>query len=577
MSKVVLVATVPQLGDDALITLPSTRIKLDGSMTFGALNQYVLEYAASVADSVDLSAELVCIGPGFLTYGPERYTWSVGALFPSEDEPALKLFFSPIWRQFTLSSPSHRVMYLAQPFKGCHFLIDPPTMGVRFLEEIAEWLSGPRVAAYLAWSYNPSMGKSGAKFQIAQKLQKLARSFAIMGGPNGFLLARFTVEFAADHSAVRNALRTIKDEIDENPSEYPVHDFDSSKLLLSEPTTMASVEGAMVQCLRLLHHKFELRGTPFLISSEFSGNGSKGVWVDGERNVHGTLNWILDPDHFTDPSKNMIHLEAKQYASELGLVAKQCGDDAETIPGFKIEFNYPFMSVLRWQYELKTPFGRELCCIIKELFGAGNRLGFMCAVRQWKAKLHIPCGKYPTIAMLRVGGFKEHIADRTLPEGLVDWRLLSEKELTDVGRKIQYPLSKFAIADTQAETQPDASSAIVGVSEAAAQVAVAEVSSAGEGSPESPSSCLTSLVQCLQDSGLSLSSVQLDACAHLGKEVDEMNGDNFDVTPQPVVDEAEQELEAAGTDPEKLKALAKKLILLAGKRSRDGNDIDGHE
>jgi hypothetical protein len=73
------------------------------------------------------------------------------------------------------------------------------------------------------------------------------------------------------------------------------------------------------------------------------------------------------------------------------------------------------------------------------------------------------------------------------------------------------------------------------------------------------------------------SSVQLDACAHLGKEVDEMNGDNFDVTPQPVVDEAEQELEAAGTDPEKLKALAKKLILLAGKRSRDGNDIDGHE
>ena len=72
------------------------------------------------------------------------------------------------------------------------------------------------------------------------------------------MLARFTVEFAADHNAARKALRTIKDEIDENPSEYPLHDFDSSKLLISEPTTMASLEGAMVQCLRLLHHAKEL-------------------------------------------------------------------------------------------------------------------------------------------------------------------------------------------------------------------------------------------------------------------------------------------------------------------------------
>ena len=229
-------------------------------------------------DDVDLSAELVCIGPGFVTYGPERYTWTLGALLPPEDEPSLKLFFSPIWRQFTLSSPKHNVLYLAQPYQGKHFLVDPPAMGERFLEEIAVWLNGDRVAAYLAWTFNPkSLAKSGPKFVIAQKLQKLARSFAVLGGPSGFLLGKYTVEFAADHAAVRRALCTIKDEIDANPSEYPLHDFDSSKLLLSEPTTMTSLEGAMVQCLRLLHHKFELRGTPFLISSEFSGDGSVGV------------------------------------------------------------------------------------------------------------------------------------------------------------------------------------------------------------------------------------------------------------------------------------------------------------
>ena len=73
-----------------------------------------------------------------------------------------------------------------------------------------------------------------------------------------------------------------------------------------------------------------------------------------------------------------------------------------------------------------------------------------------------------------------------------------------------------------------------------------------------------------------MSSAQLDACVNLGKQVDEMNGDNFDVTPQPDVDEAQQELEAAGTDPDKLRALAQKMILLAGKRTR-GHDDDTND
>eukprot|EP00966_Prymnesium_polylepis_P101157 2342635-Prymnesium_polylepis.1 len=71
--------------------------------------------------------------------------------------------------------------------------------------------------------------------------------------------------------------------------------------------------------------------------------------------------------------------------------------------------------------------------------------------------------------MLRVGGFSEHIADRPLPKGLGEWKLLSEEELKEAGRKNQFDIAPFAVAETQADTQPDAQSAIAGVSEAAAQ------------------------------------------------------------------------------------------------------------
>ena len=112
------------------------------------------------------------------------------------------------------------------------------------------------------------------------------RSFAILGGPNGFLLAKFTVEFQADHAAVRAALQAL------NPLDFPpLDDFDASKLLICEPPTMASVEGALVQCLRLMQDRFALSGTPFLISTEYSGESSIGAWVEGPSNVHATLNW----------------------------------------------------------------------------------------------------------------------------------------------------------------------------------------------------------------------------------------------------------------------------------------------
>jgi hypothetical protein len=52
------------------------------------------------------------------------------------------------------------------------------------------------------------------------------------------------------------------------------NDFDASKLLICEPPMMASVEGALVQCLRLMQDRFAVSGTPFLISTEYSGERS---------------------------------------------------------------------------------------------------------------------------------------------------------------------------------------------------------------------------------------------------------------------------------------------------------------
>jgi hypothetical protein len=232
-------------------------------------------------------------------------------------------------------------------------------MGLHFLEDIAEWLRSERVAEYLAYTFTNKRfiqpkDKSSPIATIGRKLEKLARSFAVLGGPNGYLLAKFTVEFEADQAAVRAALLAL------NPLDFPaIDDFDASKLAICEPPTMASVEGALVHCLRLVQARFALTGTPFLITTEYSGERSIGAWVEGVRNVHATLNWIVDPKLISDPSTRVIHVEVDKYARSLGLCAKQCGDVQSTMPGFKVEFNYPFCSIMRWEYELKTPYARE--------------------------------------------------------------------------------------------------------------------------------------------------------------------------------------------------------------------------
>ena len=66
------------------------------------------------------------------------------------------------------------------------------------------------------------------------------------------------------------------------------------------------------------------------------------------------------------------HRFVDKYAKSLGLCAKQCGDVESTMPCFKVEFNYPNVSILRWEYELKTPYAREQCCVVKQEFGTSS-------------------------------------------------------------------------------------------------------------------------------------------------------------------------------------------------------------
>eukprot|EP00966_Prymnesium_polylepis_P246060 5691514-Prymnesium_polylepis.1 len=288
----------------------------------------------------------MCIGPGFNTFGLQDYGLGVAVAVRTGNAT---LYFSPVWRQFELSSPQHNVFVLAQPFNGRKLLIDPPTMGMRFLEDVGEWLNGPRVDEALAWRYAPKgVPATGTLEKIASKLEKMSRGFAVCGGPKGYLLLSFTVEFARDKDAVRRKLNALRGDVLAHPSKYPAHDFDCTKLHLPEPCTMAAVEGAMAQSLGLMQHQFALEGTPFLIATEPSGDGSISTWVEGERNVHGTLVWIGDPALFADHARRTIIGEVRLFCDKVGLAAKQCGDEDVSMPGFKPNLNYPATSVLLW-------------------------------------------------------------------------------------------------------------------------------------------------------------------------------------------------------------------------------------
>ena len=139
------------------------------------------------------------------------------------------------------------------------------------------------------------------------------------------------------------------------------------------------------------------------------------------------------------------------------------------MPGLKANLTIPQTLILLWEYELKTPFTEDNCCIVKELFGNGQRMGFLCWVRQWKSALGIPCGKYPTVAYMRMGAWTESIADRELPEKLANFRLKSTTELAEELARInaarppgakkrvrvqqEYGVGPCGVGETEAESQ----------------------------------------------------------------------------------------------------------------------------
>ena len=120
-------------------------------------------------------------------------------------------------------------------------------------------------------------------------------------------------------------------------------------------------------------------------------------------------------------------------------------------------------------HELKTPFTSDDCCIVKELFGSGQRFGYICWVRKWKFALGIPCEKYPTIAYLRIGSWVASIAHRPLPEKLANFKLKTPDELAAELKRINEALPPGAkkrqrvkqqegvgtsgVADSQTESQ----------------------------------------------------------------------------------------------------------------------------
>jgi len=207
---------------------------------------------------------------------------------------------------------------------------------------------------------------------------------------------------------------------------------DAAYLLIPEPcTSMMYVERALTVGVRIVVFHISLVGSPLCIATEPSGELSISRWVEGKRNVHAGTSFMLRPGLLGDASVADPYSIIVNAFAIAGLCAKHCEghEESSSMPGLKSNAMIPQALILLWEYELKTPFGRELCCIVKELFGKGLRMGFLCWVRKWKSENDIPCGKYPTIAYMRMGAWTESIADRPLPEKLANFRLKTPTEL----------------------------------------------------------------------------------------------------------------------------------------------------
>jgi hypothetical protein len=239
-------------------------------------------------------------------------------------------------------------------------------------------------------------------------------------------------------------LRAAFQDVDQRrtfPEDFTAHDADS--LIIPDPCTgMACVERAMTAVIRVVAHRVSMVGSPVCITTEPSGTLSIGRWMPDTQDVHGAVSFLPRPGIMADLNSPSFYATLVQEFDAAGLVAKHCAghDLNSSVPGLKSNFNIPQVLILLWEYELKTPFTSDDCCIVKELFGSGQRFGYICWVRKWKFAFGIPCEKYPTIAYLRIGSWVASIAHRPLPEKLANFKLKTPDELAAELKRINEAL-----------------------------------------------------------------------------------------------------------------------------------------
>ena len=410
---------------------------------------------------------LICSSECVTVYAPTS-SWPLRHMkLRSEDIVQI----APEYMRYT-NAVEHQIFKLPRPLvNGRTFLVSPEEMGYEFMEDVDAWLSSVRCLSYAKYKVmlKGTKASTGVGKKIVMRMEKMCTLFSILGGEKFHTCLNYTLEFEKDLSEVRRKLKEMADEHDKDDTSFGP-DFDPSELIIPDPCpSMYYVERAMVMAIRGAHFQLQtVPGLPLCIATEPSGELGIGRWVEGVRDVHGAVSFLVDAAAITDKDSESYGQMLQKHFAAYGLVPKQCADSSSSMPGLKSNLNIPEVLLLLWEYELKTPFTEELCCIIKELFGKGNRMGFMCWVRKWKAANGIPCGKYPTIAWLQMGTFVESIKDRELPKELAEYKLKSPEELTAELQRInaalppgakkrkqvnQDPCGPYAIGGTQTATQ----------------------------------------------------------------------------------------------------------------------------
>jgi hypothetical protein len=327
------------------------------------------------------------------------------------------------------------VLQLARPSQGKKFIVHPRLMGYKYMEDVEAWLSSSRVESYMNYRFRPAGYTDSPKdvqSTVARRLEKMAAVWPMLGGEvmQERPCVNFTMEFDYDQLDVRAKLQELRaafQDVDQRgtfPEDFTEHDAES--LIIPDPCTgMDCVERAMTAAIRVVTHRVSMVGSPVCITTEPSGTLSIGRWMPDVRDVHGAVSFLPRPGIMADLDSPSFYATLIQEFGVAGLVAKHCAghDLNSSVPGLKSNFMIPQVLILLWQYELKTPFTTDDCCIVKELFGTGQRFGYICWVRKWKFALGIPCEKYPTIAYLRIGSWVASIAHRPLPEKLANFKL----------------------------------------------------------------------------------------------------------------------------------------------------------